>query len=276
MDTLKTRWKIFAGIMLDPWNLLLTVGLVVLFSISSPELSALTSGLIFTLITIASAILGGRVTKRWVDITEGGVVIARGKSAVRSLKLLLRNIAALEARVASFLNNKDEIEKHPEVTKRNYEEIVEICNLLEEETVSSIENWTDIVPEAGIKTQIGIISELKNTLNDKENDLRRLNQQLQDAKGQSEQERIRLKEEIKRKERQISDLTREIMERKAGLGGLGFPTGLEALGPRAGLSQAVGLGLYRPKGLLGSTDLTPGTNVGLGVASAKSKETEEK
>ena len=222
METLKTRWTTFAGIMLDPWNLLVTIGLIVLFSVSSPELSNLTSALISALITIASAVLGGRVTKQWVDITEGGVVIARGKSAVRSLKLLLRNIAALEARVTTFMNKRDEIEKHPEVTTRNYEEIVETCNLLEEETVNSIENWTDIVPEADIKSQIGIISELKTTLSGKEDDLRRLNKLLSDAKGQSEDDRNKLEEEIKKKESQIGHLTREIAARKTGLGGLGF------------------------------------------------------
>jgi hypothetical protein len=270
METLKTRWKIFIGIILDPWNLLAIVGLVLLFSVSSPGLNALTSGLISTLITFASAILGGRMTKQWVDITEGGIVIARGKAAVRSLKLLLRNTAALEARVVNFLSRKEEFEKHPEVTKRNYEEIIETCNLLEEETVSSIENWTDIVPEADIKTQIGIISELKNTLSEKESDRQKLNQQLEDAKGQSEQERTKLKDEIKKKEKQITDLTREIAERKVGLGGYG----ISSFATQSGIGGGVGLGVYGSKGISGITDVSHGSNLGIGLTVERPKRTE--
>ena len=68
------------------------------------------------------------------------MVVARGKSAVRGLKL----IASLENRVEEFgSSNTEEIRDHPEVVFRNYEEIVGICNILEEEAVNSIENWTD-------------------------------------------------------------------------------------------------------------------------------------
>lgn len=171
---------------------------------------------------MASAILGGRITKHWVDITEGGVVIARGKSAVRSLKLLLRNTAALEARIREFRLNDEAIEKYPEVTRRNFEEIIGTCNLLQEETVNSIENWTDIIPEADITTQIGVISDLKITLNDKEEDLLQLNTNLEQAKGESEQERNDLKEKIHKKELQINGLEREIYTKKIGLQNLGL------------------------------------------------------
>lgn len=257
MDALKTRWKNFLGIMLDPFNLMAVIGLFVLFSVSSLELDALASGLVYTLVTVASAILGGRITKQWVDLTEGGIAIARGKSAVRSLKLLLRNVAALEARVGNFLQEKEEIEKHPAVTMRNYQEIIEICNLLEEETVSSIENWTDIVPEADIKSQIGIISELKNSLNNKEKDLENLNHQLLDAKGQSDYEKARLKEEIRNKELQISELSLDIAKRKVGLGG-GLISGMGTLDLQAPWDKALD-SLRSKTGLLASTDLFAGT-----------------
>lgn len=221
MNILRKRWGVFLSIILDPWVIVLIASVISLFYFSVGQTNTTITSLLFVLITVTSSILGGRITKHWVDITEGGVVIARGKSAVRSLKLLLRNISALEERVAIFYERTDEIENHPEVTKRNYEEIQQTCNLLEEETVNSIENWTDIIPEADIKTQIGLISELKLSLHRKEEDLTVLNTELQDTKGESSEERNRLEVEMKEKEKQISHLEREITKRKIDLGDLG-------------------------------------------------------
>ncbi len=230
MNNLGDRWKLFLSIILDPCTLVLSVSIGGLFSLSIGPKNATITSLLFVLITIASAILGGRITKHWLDITEGGVVKARGSSAVRSLKLLLRNISALEQRVSKFSLHKEDIKQHPEVTIRNYEEIREICNLLEEETVNSIENWTDIVPEADIKTQIGVISELKQSVQEKEDELNGLNAELKDTKGKSDEDRKRLEGEVKRKEKQIATLEREIMDKRIGLGGIGAIGGLIGVG----------------------------------------------
>ena len=102
MTSLKEKWSAFAGIILDPWNVVLIVAVGGLFSVSLQKSEPLTSVLLFVLLTLASAILGGRITQYWTTITEGGVLIARGRTAVRSLKLLLRNVAALETRIRSF------------------------------------------------------------------------------------------------------------------------------------------------------------------------------
>jgi hypothetical protein len=262
LDKLRKRWELFFDVILDPWTLLLIISAILLFAFSIGQTNTTISSLFFVLITIASTILGGRITKHWVDITEGGVVIARGKSAVRGLKLLLRNISALEQRVAKCSDGNDEIEKHPEVTKRNYEEIREFCNLLEEETVNSIENWTDIVPEADIKTQIGIIGELKQSLQGKEEELEELNNELNDTKGKSEEDHNKLEAEVKKIEKQKSDLEREMVERKIGLGGLGAIGGLSGLGLIGG-SNILDLDSRKiPTGLLGSgiIDVTGGSN----------------
>ncbi len=213
MKNLKKRWGEFFSIIFGPWTVVLIASVALLFIFSVGQTNTTIRSLFFVLITIASAILGGRITKNWVDITEGGIVISRGKSAVRSLKLLLRNISALEQRVKKFEDRTDEIENHPEVTKRNYEEIIEICNLLEEEAVNSIENWTDIIPEADIKTQIGVISELRHSLKKKEDELTELNNELNDTKDRSEEDNkkleARVKEKVKEKE-YISFLIKEI------------------------------------------------------------------
>jgi hypothetical protein len=224
MTALKEKWSAFWAIIFDPWNVVLTIAVGGLFYLSLQKAEPLTSVLLFILLTLASAILGGRITQHWSAITEAGVVIARGRAAVRSLKLLLRNIAALETRIRSFRSKEDEIKNHPEVVKRNYEESIAICSLLQEETVSSIENWTDIVPEADIKTQIGVISDLKTSIDDKESELTQLKATLTEAQGKSEQDRKSLRDQIGAKEKQIRGLEREILDAKLSIGGLGLGT----------------------------------------------------
>lgn len=271
MDILKKRWIVFLGIMFDPWNLILIGSLSILFSQTPPEENAVASALIYALVTAASAILGGRVTKQWVDITEGGVVVARGKSAVRSLKLLLCSVASLENRVCVFMRKPEEVEKHPAVTVRNYEEIVERCRLLEEGTVNSIENWADIVPEADIKTEVGMISELRNKLDGAQNDLQQQIEQLQQAKGQSEhekQEKNRLKEEIKKKEKQVNDLACALAQKKADAG-LTNLFQIESIKP---------FSLQVPSftGILNPTDVSHGANTALFVSPPAVKKDDNK
>lgn len=222
MSAHRERWSAFFKVVLDPWNLLLKLAVGGIFYVSLQKAEPLTSALLSVLLTLTAAVLGGRITQQWSAVTEAGVLIARGRSAVRSLKLLLRNVAALESRIRSFLAKEEELQRYPEVTKRNYEEAIAICSLLQEETVSSIENWTGIVPEADIKTQVGVISDLKRSIDEKESELTQLQTTLNEAKGKSDQERSHLRDLIKEKEKQILDLEREIVEKKVRLGAVGF------------------------------------------------------
>ena len=58
------RWTRFFGIILDPWNLTLILGVIGLFAFSIPQTNKTVSSLLFLLITLASGILGGRVFKQ--------------------------------------------------------------------------------------------------------------------------------------------------------------------------------------------------------------------
>jgi hypothetical protein len=149
MESLGNRWKLFLGIVLDPLTLVLILSVIVIILFTVWYLNSPMSLPFAMLIAVPSAILGGRITRHWVNVTESRVVVTRGKTAVRGLTLLLRNITALEKRVGNFIERKDEIENFPEVTKRNYEEIAEVCEVLEKEAINCIENWSDLIPEVG-------------------------------------------------------------------------------------------------------------------------------
>ncbi|MGH8512632.1 MAG: hypothetical protein ACREV8_01520, partial [Gammaproteobacteria bacterium] len=70
MNSLKDRWGTFATVVLDPWNVLLTVAVSGLFYVSLQKTEALTSVLLFVLLTLTSAVLGGRITQQWAAVTE--------------------------------------------------------------------------------------------------------------------------------------------------------------------------------------------------------------
>jgi hypothetical protein len=172
MKALGQRWRVFLDVVLDPGVacfLISTVALIFLSSIQ--KLGDVSAATMNVLITLSAALLGGRAWQQWTDANEEGALIARGNLAVRNLSLLLRNISSLNARVKSFLKREDHITGNPDVTKRNYEEAINTCSLLMEQTISAIENWTDVVPGANVKTQIGVLSDLTEKLSAAESEL---------------------------------------------------------------------------------------------------------
>jgi hypothetical protein len=215
---LSAAWKNFWYVFAEPWNLLLILGVFVLFAVTlTPKLPAATSALAQILLTLSSAVLGGRIASRLEVLAEGNVLLARGRVAVRSLKLLLRNTAALESRVTTFLRNSAEIRQNPEVTVRNYEEIIGTCRLLQEETVSSIENWTDIVQEADISTVVGQISELKAAIDERQQQMDELELQSRQAKAANETEKAAMQQELSRRAMELDHLKVELSRAKTKL-----------------------------------------------------------
>lgn len=158
---LKSAWKRFGLVIGDPWNLILLTAIVALLLYAAKSKEPGVVALLQILVSLVSAVLGGRIVRYVDSLVEGSVLVARGRTAVRSLKLLLRSVSSLEERVQTFLIAADEAPGSGVVTKRNYEEIIASCRLVQEETVSSIENWTDIVAEADIESLIGVITSLR-------------------------------------------------------------------------------------------------------------------
>lgn len=184
---LRVAWQNVAYVLFEPFAACLIAASIFLFAASQWKSLAQANAVIQVALAVSTGILGGRVANRLAALNEGSILQARGRVAVRSLRLVFRNASSLEARVASFLKRREHIEQHPEVTVRNYEEIVEFCRLLQEETLGSIANWTDIVTEANIGPEIGKISELKSEIDSKEAEIESV-RALADQRGESERE----------------------------------------------------------------------------------------
>ena len=217
MKNLKDRWKLFLGLVFDPWNILLIIILVFLFS-CSPKLAGDKARSLFNVfLTLASAVIGGKIIKQWLDVSEGRALVSKGKSAIRSLVLLVSNIQTLKGRVQVYLSRTKSNEPSVDTVKTHLEELYLKCDILQEVAVNAIEDWTDIIPEANVKPKIAVITDLKTQLGGKDVELENLKKKLSTTVDRSEDEIKELQEKIKELTADKERLQSELHERKATL-----------------------------------------------------------
>ncbi|WP_226426551.1 hypothetical protein [Xanthomonas sp. MWU16-30325] len=151
-------WIRFWRLVSEPWTAILLVASVLLFAIGQKKLDQSVMALVQILLAVSSGVLGARVTNLLEAASGQSVLEARGKVAVRGLKLMLVQTAAFQRRIESFRANRTHMEAHPEVTQRNYEEAVEFCRRIQEDAASAMETWGDVVPSADLSSLIGRIT----------------------------------------------------------------------------------------------------------------------
>jgi hypothetical protein len=221
MKMIKSKWSAFFSIVFDPWILLAFSATAVLFYLLLNQSDRLLIALLTVLVSIASGIIGGIVTKKWDEVTGEAVLVARGKAAIRSLKLLLANTVSLERRVRLYLSRYNRARKDrakSDLVPTYLEDVIERCGILEEEVLSSIENWTDIIPEADVRTQIGLISDLKIRVDVLSQEAKALASELVESKGRSEKEIEALKVEKAQKGAELAKARRELAGRTLDIG----------------------------------------------------------
>jgi hypothetical protein len=174
------------------------------------------------LVSLFSGVLGGIVAKRWDDLTEEKVIVARAKSANRSLQLLLSSVIALERRVRLYIQRHNDAEHKSQITsevvKTYLEEIVEASLGLEEEVINSIEDWKDILPDLEINTVLNLIRELNGNYKDSLTQLEQVNAALQETKDKSEADVNKLKEEKNEIKKELSRIQKELSEKSFQVG----------------------------------------------------------
>ncbi len=216
LKQLGRQWSLFLLIALGPWTILSFFSVLLFFLLSTFTLDAAepttaeraSTALVNIMLALSSAVFGTALIKTWTDTHQTGVLAVRAKGAVRNLTLLLRNIIALQKTVQSFLSQHpcESDEAQREVVKRDYEELDRFSNIICENTVAAIEHWTDILPEADIRTQIGEFSQLSDKLRVKEQELKAAQVEVATAKDQSHED----KQEKAKLERNLRQLTAEV------------------------------------------------------------------
>lgn len=218
MNPLLESWKKFALVALDPISVLLIVtggGLTIL---SVSQANALISSVLTLIISILAGIVGALWYDKWTARNAERMLLARGKVAVRSLKLLLGQVISLDDRVQVYARRLRSENLSASVTEAvimtYFEEVIGRCGLLQDDTVGSIENWIDIVPEADVKTDIGAIRRLKEDAVQQTLEVERLRSALQESEGRSQLEQRELEARLREKESALSKLHKELDDKR--------------------------------------------------------------
>ena len=214
MENLKAQWKKLFLVLFDPWVLVLfsaTVGLLLLSGGPLTTLTGPSNFVLLLLITLISVILGGRFAGRWRGLTEEPLVVEKGKTAIRNLKLLFSNLSNLENSIRKHLQNLNGA--HEDVVANNYYEDMFDLSLMmiKEELIHSIEDWMDVIPEAKLKLHIEGMRDLKNALKISEQKLQSLRQKLASTKTKAKEE---LAEKIQVEEKISTILRQKILQTK--------------------------------------------------------------
>ena len=209
-------WKTFWRLVTEPWTLILLVASVALFAVGQQKLEPSVTALVQILLAVSSGVLGARVTNLLETASGKSILEARGKVAVRGLKLMLVQTAAFQRRIQRFIDNRNHIETNPDLTVRNYEEAIEFCRRIQEEAASAMETWGDVVPTADLSSIIGRITEAEEQRDASKRELEQARAELEAAAGDArEAERMRekigfLQERFEHSERRVRSLTKAL------------------------------------------------------------------
>lgn len=216
-EKLTAKWKEFAQVLADPWTLVLLAAtiLILTFSFSLDETAAASGKFLFVvfpiLIAFISVILGARIAKQLSERTEETRLINRGTSAIRNLKLLFINLANLESRI------KPQLERQNSQSDGSsyHNDIIDLSMMMiKEEVIHAIEDWTDIISEANLKTHFEYLTELKLALHFSEKKCEGIRNEISKVKRQSKKENEMLKQQLEEEERVIAQIREKLLERK--------------------------------------------------------------
>ncbi|MBH1665523.1 hypothetical protein I5U73_10370 [Stenotrophomonas maltophilia] len=209
-------WRRFWRLVSEPWTLILLAASVALFAVGQQQLEPSVTALVQILLAVSSGVLGARVTNLLETASGKSILEARGKVAVRGLKLMLVQTAAFQGRIQRFIDNRKHIETNPDLTVRNYEEAIEFCRRIQEEAASAMETWGDVVPTADLSSIIGRITEAEEQRDAGKRELEQARAELEAAAGNADEaERMRekigfLQERFDHSERRVRSLTKAL------------------------------------------------------------------
>ncbi len=208
------KWVNFFESIVDPW-VLVTIFLTIFLSISINSTTDKSIIVLLTvLISLSSASAGSIIAKNIIELKGEDLIKARGKVSIRSLKLILGNLHSFSKRIESQINgNENEIEKYKN------RDILERLTILEEEVLSSIENWNDIIPEADVSSQIGIISSLRMELQNKEKEKKAIINSLSSETEKTIEEKNQLACRLENLEQELAESKKLLYEKSLDLYG---------------------------------------------------------
>lgn len=230
MKSLREKWYAAGAAVFDPFTFLLIVGTVAIYLVSAklPDSSS-APAFLNVLLALFASIVGSRIAATWREHVQAGQLADRGRVAVRNLKLLMRNVVTLKERVQGFserLRNIKENKTVMDTAVRDYDDVANICRMIAEQSVDSIENWLDIVKDADVRTQIGELTRLSKELEERRGEQKAIQAQLEKEKSASKSDRAKWKKEMEQMQATISDLEAEQARQRVNLFGASISPGV--------------------------------------------------
>jgi hypothetical protein len=223
-EALRHRWKEFLNLALDPWSVLLLICVGMLVWLSTEQTAKPLAAVFSLLASVAAGVFGGQMRQRSYARREREVLVARGRSAIRNLRLLLNSVRSLEARAGSCLASAGKGDgANGGLLYHGLEEVVDKCSTIHEEGINAIENWIDIIPEADVTTQIGKIRDLQQRIRDTEDELERLKGESQKAEASQKEVRV-IAAKLAATEHDLREAKSELASRRSSLSEIALST----------------------------------------------------
>ena len=244
------KWKFFFGILLDPWTLIL-LSAIIFLHVYGYNTNDSTLALIFNvIITALGTTMCTIAFLKWERTYSHSIVKVKGESAIRSLQSLILTISRLEKRIFLVIDRINPSNSEYAIIKSNYEEFLDSCAGLKEMSFDAIENWTDIIPDAGaIRSKIQEFYMLQGQILSEKKEKDRLREQFEEIRHQaelSEDEKDALKLRLNEKDKSIARLT----------------TDLQHLTEKLNKSIFSGMSAMPPTGSIPSTGILAGAEIG--------------
>jgi len=211
---LADRWITFIKIILDPWIIVLSIFMTLLITTSSHAENTTLKPILIFLVAILSGLIGGIFMRKWTDLHDEILVIDRGKLAIKSLKLIYFNLVRTERRTKVYLRRLNENKSDFELIKSNIEEIVEKCKMLEEECITAIGDWSDLIGDANAKTVIANIYYLEEKKDAIKKEIKELEKEIVNNPELQGKEGEIVKNKLEQKEFEINELNAKLIRKE--------------------------------------------------------------
>lgn len=211
---LKEDWKKFIQVAFNPIIIFLTMSVIFLtyFLTQNSVKESPFQVLVSVTISVLSGVIGNRFFAKMQKYEGDAKLITRGQSAIRGLSIILSSINNFSIRIRLISERVEEESKNPRIIERNFEEFVDKCISLKEQTINAIEEWKDIVPDADISKLHQNFTKLERERVAAEEKIQILQNQISEAKGDVEKVKIQLSEAKKERDKVKLELEEQRLE----------------------------------------------------------------
>ncbi len=229
------EWRFASEAVVSPATLVVLISTVILGWVAINQHDGLLLAAVFTLGTsVAAGILGAVIWDRWIRLTGRSVLVDKGKSAIRSLKLLWRNLNACQGRVTIYLDRR-KTGVTGDVVNTWLEEEIQRLSTLQEEALNAISNWTDIIPETDVTAQLAPYRELQASVLTLKGAKEELEADLRRVSGVDTERALELNRRLRKREAELEEVKRRLAAEAVRLGtsvlsGLSGPASMAGTG----------------------------------------------